>query len=363
VARRAARRRLLRLRRASGCLGTSRGSSRGSSRRLSSTTPPRAGSSSTTSPPPRVRVPRHVVRLNTRLVAPLVVDYSASRRLVVDYIAYAARLGASARRAAHRSSSTTSPTPRDRVPRHVTRLVAWLIAPLVVDYFTYAARPGALARRAARQAAHRRLHRLAQARRRLLRLRVAQAHRRLLRLAQARRRQLRLAQACCRLLRLRRTSEFLGTSRGSTHGSSRGSSSTTSPMSRVWVPRHVARLIACRQLLRLRHATGCLGTSRGSSRGSSRCSSSTTPPRVGSSSTTSPTPLVRVPRHVARLVTRLLVDYSVRRDFVLWPRWLYFSDAVRRDYLSRGNTGSTSSTPCTATTSSSGRIASTIHLD
>jgi hypothetical protein len=41
---------LLRLRRASGCLGTLRGSSRGSSRRSSSTTLPRAGSSSTTSP-------------------------------------------------------------------------------------------------------------------------------------------------------------------------------------------------------------------------------------------------------------------------------------------------------------------------
>jgi hypothetical protein len=34
-------------------------------------------------------VPRHV----TRLVAPLVVDYS-SRRLVIDYFSYAARLGA-----------------------------------------------------------------------------------------------------------------------------------------------------------------------------------------------------------------------------------------------------------------------------
>jgi hypothetical protein len=31
-------------------------------------------------PSPRVRVPRHVARL----VAPLVVDYSSSRRLVVD---------------------------------------------------------------------------------------------------------------------------------------------------------------------------------------------------------------------------------------------------------------------------------------
>jgi hypothetical protein len=28
---------------------------------------------------------RHVARLVTRLVTPLVVDYSASRRLVVDY--------------------------------------------------------------------------------------------------------------------------------------------------------------------------------------------------------------------------------------------------------------------------------------
>jgi hypothetical protein len=84
-----------------------------------------------------------------------------------------------------------------------------------------------------------------------------------------------------------------------------------------------------------------------------------------------------VPRHVARLVTRLVaplvvdysvsrslvVDYSVRRDFVLRPRWLYFSHTVRGDYLSRGNTGSTSSMPRAATTSSSGRIASTIHLD
>jgi hypothetical protein len=119
------------------------------------------------------------------------------------------------------------------VPRHVTRLVAWLIAPLVVDYFTYTAHLGASARRAA--------HRL--------------------------------------------------------------------------------------------------------------------------SSTTSPTPRVRVPRHVVRPVTRLIVDYSVRRDFVLRPHWLYFSHTVRRDYLSRGNTSSISSTPRAATTSSFGRIASTIHLD
>jgi hypothetical protein len=70
-----------------------------------------------------------------------------------------------------------------------------------------------------------------------------------------------------------------------------------------------------------------------------------------------------VPRHVARPVARPVVDYSVRRDFVLRPHCLYFSHAVPRDYLSRGNTGSTSSTSRAAATSSSGRIASTIHLD
>jgi hypothetical protein len=126
-------RRLLRLRRTTECLGTSRGSLR--------------RSSSTTSPPLRVWVPRHIARLVTRIVA----------RLVVDYFAYAARLGASARRAAHRLSSTTSPTPRDRLPRHVTWLVARLVVLLVVDYFAYAASPGASARHAARHAAHRRL--------------------------------------------------------------------------------------------------------------------------------------------------------------------------------------------------------------
>jgi hypothetical protein len=284
-----ARRRLLHLHRASGCLSTSRGSSRGSS----STTPPRAGSSSTTSPSPHVRLPQHVARL----VPWLIVDYFSSRGLVVDYFDYAARLGASARRAA----------------RHV-----------------------------------------------------------------ARRRLLRLTQARHRILCLRRVSGCLGTSRGSLRHSSSttppragssstspphvgsssttphaGSSSTTSPTPRVWVPRHVAWLIACRRLLRLRCATGCLGTSRGSSRGSLRCSSSTALPM----------PRVRVPRHVARPVTRLIVEYSVHRDFVLRPHWLCFSHALRRDYLSHDNTASTSSTPRAATTSSSGRIASTIHLD
>jgi hypothetical protein len=236
--RNAARRRLLRLRRASGCFGTSRGSSRGSSRR----------SSSTPWPMPRVRVPLHIAQLISRLV----VDYFVSRR----------------------SSSTTSTMPHVWVPWHVARLITRLVTPLVVDYFAYAVRPGASASRAARH----------QARRRLLRLRCA--------------------------------SGCLGTSLRS----SRRSSSTTSPTPRVRVPRHVARLItrlvaplvvdffayaarpgasarrtarraACHRLLHLRRALGCLGTSR------------------GSLSATSTTSRVRVPRHVARYVAQLVVDY------------------------------------------------------
>jgi hypothetical protein len=255
---------------------------------------------------PRVRVPRHVARLVASLV--------------VDYFAYAARPGASARRAAchtachsprrrllllrrasgclgtsrgssRGSSSTTSPTSRVWVPRHIARLVVWLVVDysvscrLIVDYFAYTARPGASTRRAARCVARRRL--------------------------------LHLAQACRRLLRLRRATGCLGTSRGW--------SSTTSLTPRLRVPRHVARLVvdffayatrpvasAChvahRRLLCLRHTSGCLGTSRGSSRDSS----STTPCAATSSC---------------------------------------------------GHTGSTSSTPRAAVTSSSGRIASTIHLD
>jgi hypothetical protein len=62
-------------------------------------------------------------------------------------------------------------SPRVRVPRHVARpLVVDYSASsrLVVDYFVFAVRPGASARRAARHAARRRLLHLAQARRRLL---------------------------------------------------------------------------------------------------------------------------------------------------------------------------------------------------
>jgi hypothetical protein len=220
-ARRTARRQLLLLRRASGCLGSSRGSS--------STTLPRR----------------------------LIVDYFASRGLS------STTLPTSCVRVSCGSLSTSSPMQRVRVPRHVARLVERL----VVDYFAYAARPGASAHLAAR--------------RRLLRLRYASgclcsshssssttsprsAPRRLLHLMQARR----------RLLRLLHASGCLGTSRGSSSTTSAhaGSSSATSPMPRVWVPGHVVRLV-------VDHFTA----SRGSSHGSSRGSSSTTSPHAGSS--------------------------------------------------------------------------------
>jgi hypothetical protein len=80
----------------------------------------------------------------------LVVDYFASRRLVVDYFDYACL----------------------RLLRHIARLIVDYFAShrLVVDYFAYTARPGASARCAACRAARRRLPRFEQARRRLLRL-------------------------------------------------------------------------------------------------------------------------------------------------------------------------------------------------
>jgi hypothetical protein len=97
----------------------------------------------------------HIARLVTRIIV----------RLVIDYFTYTACPRASAHRAPHRLSSTTSPTPRDRVPRHIAWLIARLVAllvvdysasrRLVVDYFASAARPGASARRAARRAARR----------------------------------------------------------------------------------------------------------------------------------------------------------------------------------------------------------------
>jgi hypothetical protein len=172
---------------------------------------------------------------------------------------------------------------------------------LVVNYFAYTARPGASARHAARHAARR------------------------------------------RLLQLRCASGCLGTSRGlsrdsfSTTSPRAGSSSTTLPTPLVRVPQHVARLVtrlvvdyfdyaarpgasarraahhaARRLLLHLNRTSGCFDMSHGLS-----CdSSSTTSPHLGSSSTTLPTPRVWVPRHVVRLVTRLVVDYF---DYAMRP--------------------------------------------
>jgi hypothetical protein len=77
-------------------------------------------------------------------------------------------------------NGSTSTTSCVRMSRHIASLVVDYSASrrLVVDYFAYAARPGALARRAARHVASR------ATRRRLLR--VAQSHRRLLRVPRLR---------------------------------------------------------------------------------------------------------------------------------------------------------------------------------
>jgi hypothetical protein len=239
------------------------------------------GSTSTMS---RVRVPRHVARL-TRLVAPL----------FVDYFAYAARPGASSRCAARHAArrrllrlrrtsgcfgtsrglsraslSTTSPTPRVRVPRHVARLVTRL----VVDHFDYAARSGSPARRAAHHATRR------------------VTHRRLLRLPQSRRRLLRLAQARRRLASRRLVVDYFASRRlvvdYFAYAARPGASTRRAA-------HHATCRAARRGLLRLRRASGCLGTSHGSSRHSSLA--------------TSPMPRVRVPRHVAWLISPLVVDY------------------------------------------------------
>jgi hypothetical protein len=286
----------------------------------------------------------YVARLVARLVSPLVVDYSALQRLVVDYFAYAACPGASARRAAYcrllrlrcasgcfgtsrgssrgslsttlpreGSSSTTSPTPRVRVPRHVARLVKRLVVDyfalsrLVVDYFAYAACPGASARRAARRAARHRLLRFEQARR--------------------------------RLLHLRRASGYLSTSRGSLSTTSprAGSSSTTSPTPRVRVPRHVAQLVAwlivdyfaSRRLVvnyfTYAGTSGCHGTSRGSSHGSS----STTPCAVTSSyghtGSTSATPCVASTSLAATLALHQLHRAPPQRRLLVAPRRPFIS--------------------------------------
>jgi hypothetical protein len=221
-------------------------------------------------------------------------------------------------------SSSTSTMPRIRVPRHVARLVARLVVDyfasrrLVVDYVTYSARPGASARRAAR--------------------------RRLLRLTQARRAARRTAHR--RLLRLRRASGCLGTSRDS----SRGSSLATSPTPRIRVLRHVARLVARlvvdyfayvalpgastrhvadlaarRRLLRLRHASECLGTSRGSSRGSSSTTLCTATSSCGHTGSTSATLCVATTCLAATLALHLVRHTPPRRRLPITSRRPFIS--------------------------------------
>jgi hypothetical protein len=178
------------LRYTSSCFGTSSGSSSTTSTTSCVRVPRHVArlvySSSTTSPPPRVRVPWHAARLVTRLVAPPVIDYSASRRLVVDnsascrlvvdYFASAARPGASARRVARHATRRAA---RRRLLRLAPPVVDYTASRrlvidnsascrLVVDYFASGAGPSASACRAARRAARCRLLRVAQARRRLL---------------------------------------------------------------------------------------------------------------------------------------------------------------------------------------------------
>jgi hypothetical protein len=214
------------------------------------------------------------------------------------------------------SSTSTSPcTASTRLPaaaalRQPCCAPRVLVPRLQRLYINYATRPGASARRAARHAgcrdARRRLLRLAQARRRLLRLRRASGclgMSRGLSRGSSRRSSstTSLTQARRRLLRLHRASRCLGTLRGSSRGSSRRSSSTTPPRAGSSSTTSPMR------------ASGFPGTSRGSSRGSPHRSSSTTLPRASLSSTTSPPPRVRVPRHVARLVAPLVVDYSASR--------------------------------------------------
>jgi hypothetical protein len=81
----------------------------------------------------------HVARLAARLVAPLVVDYSVSRRLVVDYFASAVRLVASAHRAARHADCQEAHRRLLRLRRASGCLGTSRRSSLVVDYFAYAA--------------------------------------------------------------------------------------------------------------------------------------------------------------------------------------------------------------------------------
>jgi hypothetical protein len=88
-------------------------------------------------------VPRNVTRLVTRLVAPLVVDYFASRRLVIDYFTFAARPGASVRRAARHAARHAARRRLLRVAqsrRRLRRASRLLVSRQHWLYFEYTAR-------------------------------------------------------------------------------------------------------------------------------------------------------------------------------------------------------------------------------
>jgi hypothetical protein len=107
-----------------------------------STTSPHAGSSSTTSPTPRVRVPRHVAGLIKRLI----VDYFSLSGLVIDYFAYAARpVALACRTARHTARRRLLRAPRLRLvatlallqPRHTSRLLVSRQHWLYINYSTH----------------------------------------------------------------------------------------------------------------------------------------------------------------------------------------------------------------------------------
>jgi hypothetical protein len=150
AARRAARHRLHRLCRASGCLGMSRGSWKTTSSMLCDRVPPHVARLVIDHAPSRRSTSRRSVApaLDVRPVIPLCV---VTTRLAVATDILRLHYASGCLDTSRGSSSTTSTTPRVRVPRHVARLVKWLVARLIIDYIDYAARPGASARRAARR--------------------------------------------------------------------------------------------------------------------------------------------------------------------------------------------------------------------
>jgi hypothetical protein len=205
----------------------------------------------------------------TPTVRPIVVDYSTTRRLVVDYFASAARPGASAhsvaRHADHRATHRRLP----RIRRASGCLGTSRGSSLVVDYFTFAVRPGASACRAALHVARRAARRRSSSRRLIIDYFAYAA-----RLgASARRAAHRLSSTtsptpCDRVPRhVARLVAWLVRRSSSTTPPRTSSSSTTSPPPRPGASARLAdRRAARRRLLRLCRASGCLGTSRGSSR-------------------------------------------------------------------------------------------------